>query len=111
MVALPIGALGAFAFTSFTAGLANFDVTRVRRSRREVFALEIGVGLLVPLLAALVPVVRGVRITVREALATPASPTASAAAGWTALLRDSAASRARPSSASATRSGARAGWA
>jgi putative ABC transport system permease protein len=68
MVALPLGALGAFAFTSFTAGLANFDVTQLSIPPR-VFLLEIGVGLLVPLLAALVPVFRGVRITVREALA------------------------------------------
>ena len=68
LVALPLGALGAWGFTIFTAGLANFDVTEFAippmsspwRSR---------VGLLVPLLAALVPIWRGVRVTVREALA------------------------------------------
>src|SRR5919198_2969586 len=67
-VALPLGALGAYGFTVFTANLANFDVTGIAIPPR-VFLLEIAVGLVVPLGAALVPVVRGVRITVREALA------------------------------------------
>ncbi len=68
LVALPIGALGAWGFTIFTAGLANFDVTDFRIPP-SVIALEVVIGLLVPLLAALVPVWRGVRVTVREALA------------------------------------------
>jgi putative ABC transport system permease protein len=67
-VALPIGALGAFGFTAFTANLANFDVTELAIPPR-VFLLEIAVGLVVPLGAALVPIARGVRITVREAIA------------------------------------------
>jgi len=68
LVALPLGALGAYAFTVFTAGLANFDVLGFWVPP-YVLALEVGVGLVVPLLAALGPVARGVRITVREALA------------------------------------------
>ena len=68
LVALPLGALGAWGFTIFTAGLANFDVTEFGIPPR-VLALEVAIGLLVPLLAALVPVWRGVRVTVREALA------------------------------------------
>ena len=67
-VALPLGAIGAYGFTAFTANLANFDVTGFAIPPTVVL-LEIAVGLIVPLLAALVPVVRGVRITVREALA------------------------------------------
>ncbi len=51
IVALPLGLLGAYAFTSFTAGLANFDVETVFLAP-HVLALEIGVGLIVPLLAA-----------------------------------------------------------
>jgi len=68
LVALPLGALGAWGFTIFTAGLANFDVTEFGIPP-NVLALEVAIGLLVPLLAALVPVWRGVRVTVREALA------------------------------------------
>ncbi|HEY4633404.1 MAG TPA: FtsX-like permease family protein [Candidatus Limnocylindrales bacterium] len=68
-VALPLGALGAWGFTVFTAGLANFDVHDFGVPI-DVLLLEVAVGLLVPLLAALVPVWRGVRVTVREALAT-----------------------------------------
>jgi putative ABC transport system permease protein len=67
-VALPLGALGAWGFTVFTAGLANFDVTDFGVPP-DVLLLEIAVGLVVPLVAALVPVWRGVRVTVREALA------------------------------------------
>ena len=67
-VALPLGALGAYGFTVFTAGLANFDVGDVFIAPR-VIAIEVAVGLVVPLAAALVPITRGVRITVREALA------------------------------------------
>ncbi len=67
-VALPLAAIGAYAFAQFTAGLANFDIVGVSIPP-EVVALEVGIGLVVPLLAALVPITRGVRITVREALA------------------------------------------
>jgi putative ABC transport system permease protein len=67
-VALPLGAIGAYGFAQFTAGLANFDIVGVSIPL-EVVALEVVIGLVVPLLAALVPITRGVRITVREALA------------------------------------------
>jgi putative ABC transport system permease protein len=66
-VALPLGALGAYALTVFTANLVNFDIATFF-APPEVIALEVAVGLLVPLLAALVPVWRGVRVTVREAV-------------------------------------------
>ena len=67
LVALPLGALGAYLFTSFTAGLANFDVQGIF-APPQVLLAEIAVGLLVPVIAALVPIVRGVRVTVREAI-------------------------------------------
>jgi putative ABC transport system permease protein len=67
LVALPLGALGAYAFTAFTAGLANFDVQGIF-APPQVLVAEIAVGLLVPFVAALVPVFRGVRVTVREAI-------------------------------------------
>jgi putative ABC transport system permease protein len=67
-VALPLAAIGAYGFAQFTAGLANFDIDNVSIPP-NVIALEVVIGLVVPLLAALVPITRGVRITVREALA------------------------------------------
>ncbi len=68
LVALPLGAAGAWALTRFTAGLVNFEATRFFLPP-EVLALEIGIGLLIPLAAAAWPVFRGVRVTVREAIA------------------------------------------
>jgi putative ABC transport system permease protein len=67
VVALPMGALGAWALTQFTAGLVNFEATQFFLPP-QVLALEIGIGLIVPLAAAAWPVWRGVRVTVREAI-------------------------------------------
>lgn len=67
LVAVPVGAVGAYLFTTFTAGLVNLDVAGVLPPA-EVLAIELVVGLVVPLMAALVPVWRGVRVTVREAI-------------------------------------------
>jgi putative ABC transport system permease protein len=66
-IAMPLGALAARGLTSFIAHLVNFDVTSFRVPL-EVFGLEVAVGLVVPLLAALYPIVSGVRVTAREAM-------------------------------------------
>src|SRR5262249_26605379 len=66
-VAVPLGVLGAWALSNFFAGLFNFDIGTVSVPP-VVLALQITAGLLVPLLAALVPVFTGTRITVREAI-------------------------------------------
>jgi putative ABC transport system permease protein len=68
VVALPMGALGAWALTQFTAGLLNFEATEFFLPP-NVVAIEVAIGLVVPLVAAAWPVLRGVRITVREAIA------------------------------------------
>jgi putative ABC transport system permease protein len=68
LVALPLGALGAWQLTQFTAGLLNFEATTFFLPP-HVVAIEIAIGLVVPLVAAAWPVVRGVRVTVREAIA------------------------------------------
>lgn len=66
LVAVPLGALGAHMFVGVFAGLLNFDA---RTSLPlNVLGLELAVGLLVPLLAALWPILAGTRITVREAI-------------------------------------------
>ncbi|RFU22551.1 ABC transporter permease [Geodermatophilus marinus] len=67
-IAIPLAAIAAYAISRYLASLINFDATGFRVPV-QVLALEIAVGLLVPLVAALYPVVSGVRITVREALA------------------------------------------
>jgi putative ABC transport system permease protein len=66
-IAVPLGALAAGAMTGFMAGLINFDVTNSTIPLR-VLALEVGVGLVVPLLAALYPILAAVRVTAREAM-------------------------------------------
>jgi putative ABC transport system permease protein len=66
-VAVPLGTLAGNAMTSYMAGLINFDMTSYQIPLR-VFALEAAVGLLVPLLAALYPIVSAVRTSAREAM-------------------------------------------
>jgi putative ABC transport system permease protein len=66
-VGIPLGALGAFGMSNFMATLVNFDITSWGIPL-AVLALEIAVGLLVPLLAALYPIWSAVRVTPREAM-------------------------------------------
>ncbi|GIK36648.1 MAG: hypothetical protein BroJett011_04810 [Chloroflexota bacterium] len=67
LIAVPLGALGAHTFTRYIASFLNFDITNFRLPP-EVLGLQVAVGLLVPLLAALYPVMMGTRITAREAM-------------------------------------------
>lgn len=67
VIAVPLGALGAQWLTGFIAGLLNFNILTVTPPA-EVLALEVFVGLVIPLLASLAPVLTGARITVREAI-------------------------------------------
>jgi putative ABC transport system permease protein len=67
LVAVPLGAWGAYEFSAYIAWLVNFDLTGFRIPP-QALAIEIGVGLIVPLLAALYPVITGARITVNAAI-------------------------------------------
>lgn len=67
VIAIPLGIFGAFYFSRFIASYLNFDVTNYRLPT-EVLLAQIGVGLVVPLVAGLVPIFLGTRITVREAV-------------------------------------------
>ena len=69
LIGIPLGALGASAMGGYIASLVGFDVVSVRPSR-HLLALEVVVGLAVPLLAALWPVLTGTRISAREAMST-----------------------------------------
>jgi putative ABC transport system permease protein len=66
-IAVPFGTLGASAMTNYMANLLNFDIESLAIPL-PVFGLEIVVGLVVPLLAALYPIIAGVRVTAREAM-------------------------------------------
>ena len=67
LIAVPVAAIAAFGLASLAAGLLNVDLARTIVPP-EVVALEVAVGLGVPLLAAVVPIRRGVRITVHRAI-------------------------------------------
>ena len=68
LVALPLGQLGSNWFADFGAGAARLPRARLRARPAPILAIELAVGLLVPLLAAAVPVVLGMRMPVRQAL-------------------------------------------
>ncbi len=65
---LPLAAGGAQAFSRYMAEILNLDISGFSTPMQAV-ALEVAVGLIVPLAAALVPVLGGTRVTVREAIA------------------------------------------
>ncbi|NOT33173.1 MAG: FtsX-like permease family protein [Candidatus Eisenbacteria bacterium] len=66
-VGVPLGIVVGRAYASFAAGVLNADISRAPFPY-WVIAIEIGVGVLIPLLIAWVPVQRAARITVLEAL-------------------------------------------
>jgi putative ABC transport system permease protein len=66
-VALPLGQLGSNWFADFGASQLDFLVTDYS-TPPGILAIELAVGLLVPLLAAAVPVITGMRMPVRQAL-------------------------------------------
>ncbi|MCE7939006.1 ABC transporter permease [bacterium] len=68
VVAVPTGILGTRAFTQLMAGYLNLTVSDARVPP-AVLALQVGIALVVPLVAAAVPIVAGTRISVREAIA------------------------------------------
>ncbi len=66
-IAVPLGTVAGNAMTSFMAGLINFEI-RSFQIPPQVFALEVAVGLLVPCLAALYPILSAVRTTAAQAM-------------------------------------------
>lgn len=67
LVAVPLGAVAAHLFVNFMARLLNFYEIGFYIPP-QALALELAVGLLVPLLAALWPIISSMRLSVREAL-------------------------------------------
>jgi putative ABC transport system permease protein len=68
LLSIPLAALGSIALTAYTAGLLNLDAHPVWPPPL-VIAIEVVVAVAVPLVAAIAPIDRGVRITIREAIA------------------------------------------
>ena len=66
-LAVPLAALASYGLASLVGGLLNVDLEQVLVPVRVV-ALEVAAGLAIPLLAALWPIRRGVRITVHDAI-------------------------------------------
>jgi len=67
LIAVPLGGQGAYALSAFIASKINFNLLGYRIVPLA-FAIQIVVGLAVPLLAGLLPVLNGSRITVLRAL-------------------------------------------
>jgi putative ABC transport system permease protein len=67
LIAVPLGVVGTYLFTRFIAGYLNFDLIGFQLPP-EVLFTEIAVGLVVPLFAALYPIIAGARVTVHEAI-------------------------------------------
>ncbi|MEM7334640.1 MAG: FtsX-like permease family protein [Chloroflexota bacterium] len=67
VISIPLGALGAAALSQLFANLLNFNVSGFALDPRVVI-LQVAISILAPLLASLIPVFRGVRVTVREAI-------------------------------------------
>lgn len=66
-LAIPLGVVGARALSGLMAGYFNFDLTRLYAPPQAV-ALQVVVGLLVPVLAALYPILSVLRVTAADAI-------------------------------------------
>ncbi len=67
LIAIPLGGWAAYGLTSYLASLINFDLLGFRIPQRA-YLTQTAVALIIPILAALFPVIKGSRLTVREAL-------------------------------------------
>ncbi len=67
VIAVPLGALAGHAMTAYMAGFINFDIASAEIPP-QVLALEIAVGLVVPALAAIYPILSGVRTSAAKAM-------------------------------------------
>ncbi|MGB3563900.1 MAG: FtsX-like permease family protein, partial [Thermoanaerobaculia bacterium] len=66
-IAVPVAAIAGRAYAEFTASMLNFDLGDVHLPL-WVVAIQVLVGVLLPLLTASLPIYRGARITVAEAV-------------------------------------------
>lgn len=95
LVGLPLGALGAWGFTRLLAGFLNFDL-QSRWIPVNVMLLSAVVGLVVPLVASLFPIIATGRLTVREAISEQGAGPGTGRRGLFARLLDRLAFLSRP---------------
>jgi len=69
VISIPIGAVAAFGLQSFFANFLNLEISGISVDPTAVM-VQVAICLIAPLFAALVPLVSGMRITVREAIST-----------------------------------------
>ena len=69
VIAMPLGVVGARQVSRFVAGLFNFDLTTTRVPP-ATFLLQTAIGLTVPALASLAPLISSLRITAAQAVST-----------------------------------------
>ncbi|MCB0094707.1 MAG: ABC transporter permease [Caldilineaceae bacterium] len=67
LISIPLAGVGALGLASFFAGFLNFDLGGFRLDP-QVVLIQVAISLVVPLLAALIPTIQGVRVTTREAI-------------------------------------------
>ena len=90
LIAVPLGWLGAYGFALLLSTQLNFDITSALVSP-QILAIEVGIGLLVPVLAGFVPILGAARQSVRAALdaaSGPAPSTATTTGRWAWLQRN-----------------------
>ncbi len=73
IIAMPLAQVAAGVFTDFFAGLFNFD-SRSYGVIPSVLVLQLFVGLFVPVVAAIIPVIAGTSMPIREALSSDSGP-------------------------------------
>lgn len=67
LIAIPLGLLGSWWLANFAANFLNFDVSRVTLTW-DVLLLQVGIGVIMPIGAALFPILSGSRLSVYEAI-------------------------------------------
>jgi putative ABC transport system permease protein len=65
--AIPLAQAATGVFSAYLSAFLNFDIANAQ-APAYVVALQVAIGLLVPIVAALIPIYSGTRITIREAL-------------------------------------------
>ncbi len=81
IIAVPLGSWGAYALASFAAGIVHFVLQDFQILPQAVF-FQVLIGLVVPPLAGLWPVLKGSRTTVRKALTSTGLGGGSRQQGW-----------------------------
>ncbi len=81
LIAAPLAIIGARALSQFMADLFNFDISH-SPVQVQTLVLQVVVGLLVPTLAALAPLVSGLKISVAQAMSGFGASLESFGHGW-----------------------------